>query len=284
MPSFRYHIERYPSWQLVAGPLIILLLCCALLLSNVLATGLPVRPGIDFAGGTAVTLFTSDQEDQIRSHFASYPLLSVEEGINEGWYVKFGPMSDEEFRQFTAYLNEWYPDSKVDQIGETFGRTLQQQVVYALIFSFAGMSIVIFFAFRTLVPVAAVVLSAFADIAMTATVMHLVGIPLSLGTSAALLMLIGYSVDSDILLTNRILKRKGNLEEKFGGAFHTGFVMTTTTMAAVAAMWLVSLFGQIEIINHISAVLLIGLFVDLFNTWLTNAGLLKWYAEKRGER
>jgi preprotein translocase subunit SecF len=33
---------------------------------------------------------------------------------------------------------------------------------------------------------------------------------------------------------------------------------------------------------EISAVLLIGLFADIFNTWLTNVGILKWYVLKGG--
>jgi preprotein translocase subunit SecF len=193
-------------------------------------------------------------------------------------------MTDEQYRQLTNHLNETYSGYTINQFSAVFGQTLQTQAVYAIIFSFIGMSIVVFVAFRTMVPSAAVVLSAFADIAMTGTAMQLLGITLSLGTTAALLMLIGYSVDSDILLTTRVLKRKGKLEEKFAGAFHTGFIMTTTTMAAVAAMWVVSVLGSIQIIAEISAVLFLGLFFDLFNTWLTNAGLLKWYAERRGER
>jgi preprotein translocase subunit SecF len=60
--------------------------------------------------------------------------------------------------------------------------------------------------------------------------------------------------------------------------------MTTTTMAAVAAMWVIAFIGSIQIISDIAAVLFMGLFFDLFNTWLTNAGLLKWYVERRGER
>ena len=59
-------------------------------------------------------------------------------------------------------------------------------------------------------PSGAVVLSAFADIVMTAAVMTVIGIELTLPTTAALLMLIGYSVDSDILLTMRVLKRQGS--------------------------------------------------------------------------
>jgi preprotein translocase subunit SecF len=144
------------------------------------------------------------------------------------------------------------------------------------------MSIVVFLSFRTFVPSAAVVLSAFADMAMTAAAMNVIGIPLTLGTTAALLMLIGYSVDSDILLTNRVLKRQGKLNDKLQGAFRTGIIMTSTTFAAAAAMFLVSWFGQVLIIREISAVLLLGLVADVLNTWLTNAGILKWYVQKGG--
>jgi len=154
--------------------------------------------------------------------------------------------------------------------------------VLALIFSFIGMAVVIFISFRTLVPSVAVVLSAFADMAMTAAAMNIVGIPLSLGTVAALLMLIGYSVDSDILLTNRVLKRQGKLNDKLTGAFQTGIIMTTTTLSAAGAMFLVSWFGSVQILTEISAVLLIGLVFDVMNTWLTNVGILKWYVLKGG--
>jgi preprotein translocase subunit SecF len=42
-------------------------------------------------------------------------------------------------------------------------------------------------------------------------------------------------------------------------------------------MFVVSWIGQIDIIRDISIVLLIGLGIDLMNTWLLNAGILKWY-------
>ncbi len=93
-------------------------------------------------------------------------------------------------------------------------------------------------------------------------------------------MLIGYSVDSDILLTSRVLKRKGSFDEKVTGAFRTGIIMTTTTFSAVFAMWVVSWVGGIAIIHEMSQVLLIGLLFDLINTWLTNAGILKWYVTR----
>jgi preprotein translocase subunit SecF len=54
--------------------------------------------------------------------------------------------------------------------------------------------------------------------------------------------------------------------------------MTSTTFGAIFAMWVVSWIGGIEIIHQMATVLLIGLLFDVMNTWLTNAGILKWYA------
>jgi preprotein translocase subunit SecF len=282
MGVFNYNIEKYSPKQLVIIPLVILVISVVLLALNMVSTGMPVTPGIDFSGGTAVTLFTTDSREELQSTFAGYPLVDISEGVNNGFFLKFGAMDDTEFRSLSALISQKFPDAKVDQIGETFGKTLQSQAVLALVFSFIGMAIVIFVAFRTFVPAVAVILSAFADMVMTAATMNIAGIPLSLGTLAALLMLIGYSVDSDILLTNRVLKRQGKLNEKLTGAFRTGMIMTSTTLAAALAMFVVAWFGSVLILMEISAVLLIGLVFDVMNTWLTNVGILKWYILKGG--
>jgi preprotein translocase subunit SecF len=282
MQFVRYDINRYSPQQMVILPIALLLLAGIVLGYATATTGMPVQPGIDFAGGTAVTVFTTDSKETIESYFSGYPLISVGEGVNNGKYIKFGPMTDAQFRNLNTLISERYTDAKIDQIGETFGKTLQSQALLALLFSFIGMSIVVFIAFRTAVPSFAVVLSAFSDIVITMAAMQVLGIPLSLGTTAALLMLIGYSVDSDILLTSRVLKRKGKLDEKLSGAFRTGVIMTTTTLSALIAMWVVATLGQIQIISDIASVLIIGLVVDLANTWLLNSGIIKWYVLKRG--
>jgi preprotein translocase subunit SecF len=284
MGLFKYDIEKYSPQQLVMIPLVLLVISIVLLAFTTVTTGMPLTPGIDFSGGTAVTVITPDTRDQIRATFSEYPLIDISEGVNNGKFLKFSSMDDAKFRSLTVLITEKYPDAKIDQIGESFGKTLQYQAVIALIFSFIGMAIVIFLAFRTFVPAVAVILSAFADMVMTAAAMNVIGIPLSLGTVAALLMLIGYSVDSDILLTNRVLKRQGKLNEKLAGAFNTGITMTTTTLAATVALFLVSWFGSVQILMEISAVLLIGLVFDILNTWLTNVGILKWYAMKGGSK
>jgi preprotein translocase subunit SecF len=277
-----YDVNRYTPRQMVVLPANLLVVSLIVLGYSMATTGMPVKPGMDFSGGTAITIYTEDSPDVLKTVLSEYPIITIESGINNGKFLKFGLMDEATFDSLTSILDERYPDAwQLAQIDATFGQTLQQLAIYALIFSFIGMTIVVFIAFRSFVPAGAVILSAFADIAMTAAVMAIIGIELSLPTFAALLMLIGYSVDSDILLTMRVLKRQGKLDEKLGGAFRTGIIMTTTTLAAVAAMGIVAYLGNVPVIPAIASVLFIGLIFDMMNTWLTNAGIIKWYVEKQ---
>jgi preprotein translocase subunit SecF len=142
------------------------------------------------------------------------------------------------------------------------------------------------------VPSIAVVVSAFSDIIIAAAFMNVAGIELSLGTVAALLMIIGYSVDSDILLNTRVLKRRGTPQESITSAMHTGVTMTTTTLAALIVMYLVSTYSyllssslsQINLLSNISIVLIFGLVADLMNTWMLNTSILRWHVTKNGPR
>ncbi len=64
----------------------------------------------------------------------------------------------------------------------------------------------------------------------------------------------------------------------------TGVMMTSTTLTAVLAMFVVSYLIDIPILKAISIVLLFGLVMDLLNTWLLNAGVLRWYIEQQEEK
>ena len=283
MDWFSYDINRYTNVRMVAIPLVLFLISLLIIGMTYLSTGLPVKPGIDFTGGTSVTIATNDSEATLQAYFAGFPLEPITRDVTSRLYLlKFTKMSTDQNQQLIDRINARYPDASVDYIDETFGKTLQGQALIALLFSFLGMAIVVFVAFRTFIPSIAVVTCAFIDMVGTAAGMNVLGIPLTLPTTAALLMLIGYSVDSDILLTMRVLKRQGKLEEKLAGAFHTGIIMTSTTLAAVLSLWIVAGLGQIETIRDMAAVLLVGLVLDIINTWITNATLLKWYAERKG--
>ncbi|MGK0209347.1 MAG: preprotein translocase subunit SecF [Patescibacteria group bacterium] len=149
------------------------------------------------------------------------------------------------------------------------------------------LSAVIFLAFayyfvntyiKNSVPAFAVMFSAFADIVMTLAVVDLLGMRLSTAGIVAFLMIIGYSVDTDILLTTRVLNKKGGTNEELIGAFKTGITMGLTSFIAIAtALIVVYSFGSV--LNQIFIILLIGLAFDILNTWITNASILKWYAD-----
>ncbi|MBQ1179408.1 MAG: protein translocase subunit SecF [Methanocorpusculum sp.] len=280
MKKFKYDINKYNPKKMMAVPASLFAVAAVIVIITFIMTGLPVTPGIDFAGGTAVTIYTDDSKEELEAYFEGYDLKSIDEGISGGYYLKFGPMSNEEMMAFNDYILEGYPDAGIDQIGANFGATLQAQAFLALLLAFLGTAVVVFIAFRKILPALTVVFAGVADITITAACMNIFGIELSLATTAALLMLIGYSVDSNILLTTKVLKRQGNLEEKMEGAFHTGFIMTSTTFCAILAMFIVSLIGNVPTLYTISAVLLIGLICDLIFTWGFNAGMLKLYISK----
>ena len=152
-------------------------------------------------------------------------------------------------------------------------------IISAIIFiAFAGGLIYIYI--KNSVPAFAVMLSAFADIVMTLALVNFLGMKISSAGIVAFLMLIGYSVDTDILLTTRLLKRKSSVNKELHEAFKTGTTMTLTSIIAVATA-LIVVYSFSTILNQIFIVLLIGLGFDLVNTWLSNASIIKWYVEKQ---
>ena len=114
--------------------------------------------------------------------------------------------------------------------------------------------------------------------------MSLFNIPLSIASVGALLMLIGYSVDTDILLTTRLLKRKeGTVVERAKAAMKTGLTMSIAAIVAMSILYVVTVvfMPKATTLSSISAVLIVGLCGDIITTWLMNLGILRWYIERK---
>ena len=142
------------------------------------------------------------------------------------------------------------------------------------------MAVVVFLFFRNPVSSLAIIFSALSDMTIAVAMMGVFGIQLTTATIAALLMLIGYTVDSNILLTTKLTKRKEDtIEEAYLSAVSTGFTMSTTTLGALFMLWLISTSPTID---NIAIVLIFGLLADFMNTWIFNAGVLRWYLSTRG--
>lgn len=155
------------------------------------------------------------------------------------------------------------------------------EIIVSLIILFAFIATIVFMYIKYSMPSFAVMFCAFADIIMTLAVVDLIGMKIAGAGIVAFLMLIGYSVDTDILLTTRILTRKENsINKEIFGAFKTGMTMTLTAISALAvALIFVRPFGTV--LNQMFDIILIGLFFDIINTWVTNTVLLKWFIESK---
>lgn len=134
--------------------------------------------------------------------------------------------------------------------------------------------------FRTLVPSAAVLIGAASDVIIALGAMGFFDIPLTLPSFAALLMLIGFSLDTDVLLTMRMLKRTGDPAEKAADAMATGVTMSTAAIIAFSVLFVLAVTMHIPTYYEIAAVALAGLVGDLFATWGINAVLLLWYIKE----
>jgi len=278
-------ITKYPVKKLVAIPLIILLIALAVLTYTQLSVDSPVRLGMDFRGGTWVKVSTDETREELTAKFSPFPVILVAStGVGNEKRIEFDLTGgSQEYDQLIDLLNTEYGVGtyRIESISPVFGKQYQTQTLWALGIAFILMAIVVFVVFVTFVPSFAVVMSAFSDIVIAVACMDLIEMELSLGTVAALLMLIGYSVDSDILLTRNLLHKKGDLNEKIRNTMRTGITMTSTTISAIFAMFVVSFYIDIPILKDISIVLLFGLVMDLMNTWLFNAGALRWYIERK---
>lgn len=135
---------------------------------------------------------------------------------------------------------------------------------------------------RHSIPSTAVILAAFSTMCFTIAVLDIMQMRISTAGIAALLMLIGYSVDTDILLSTRVLKSNaGTVYERITSTIKTGLTMTGATFAAAV---IALLFAQSDVIKEIMTIVAIGIIADIFFTWIQNAGILRMYLERKGRR
>ncbi|MBI2655717.1 protein translocase subunit SecF [Candidatus Woesearchaeota archaeon] len=176
--------------------------------------------------------------------------------------------------------------SKIDYgleiIGSSLGASFFKESLIALAVAFLFMGLVVLIYFRTFIPSIAIILAAFSDMVVALAVINLMDVRIGTAGVAAFLMLIGYSVDTDILLTVRVLKRKeGTVMDRIVSSIKTGMTMTITAIISIIVALAVT---QSEVIRQIMLILLIGLIADIFFTWIQNVGLLRIYVERKAKK
>jgi len=272
-------------------PLLIVFLAFASLVYTYSVTGDIVEKDVSLKGGTTATIYTSqsfpDLETQLLEKFpeGDFSIRSIEEfgsdtplGVTIEVSTVDAELLEPALEDITGLdLNE--ENYSVEFIGGSLGESFYKQMAIALLLAYIFMAIVIFITFRIPVPSFVVIFAAFADMLCTLAVFPLFGIKLSTAGIAALLLLVGYSVDTDILLTTRLLRRQeGTLYSRLLDSMKTGLTMTA---AALVALGVGYFFSTSYVLQQMFLIIVIGLLFDVIMTYGLNAGLLIWYLRKK---
>jgi preprotein translocase subunit SecF len=286
------HVYDTQYKKLLIVSFLILFACIAVLITQKVQTGEFIAKGVSLKGGLTMTI-PVEQVDvpSLQSALSSqFPLADInvrsitEAGTIKALIIEAADVNEDEL--VAAIKSKGIPLEQgkysVEVMGSSLGQSFYKQTIIAVIVAFVFMSIVVFVTFRNIVPSLFVILTAVSDITSTIAAIDLLGVKLSTAGVAALLMLIGYSVDTDILLTTKVLKRKeGTIFARTVGAMRTGLLMSVTAFGASMAGYF---YTQSDVVKQIMLVISIGMIFDIIYTWIQNAGILRWYLESKEKK
>ena len=247
--------------------------------------GLPL--GIDFSGGTLiVTRFaTPVTEDAIRSaipgdaesvqRYSDAPNeFSIRLPLQEGADAASETTLAETAQRLVAELKQanigQFDVLSTEFVGPVIGEDLQRKGLYATIASLVGIMIYIALRFRFSFGVGAMVASIH-DVLITLSVLTLAGYELSLNTIAAILTLVGYGVNDQIVIFDRVrenlrIRKREPIETVINTAVNQTLPRTVitagTTFLAVLSLFL---FGG-EVLKGFAFTMLVGIITSTYST------------------
>ena len=206
-------------------------------------------------------------------------MLAAAQGIYNNASVKYQSSLISAVGQVVPFRSYSYQEITVLQ-----SSYFLQQLETIIIVAFILISIIVFFIFRSVVPSFAVVFGAANDMIVAIGAMALFKIPLGIASIGGLLMLLGYSIDTDVLTAIRILKRhEGTPEQRAYSSMKTGLTMTFTAIVSFAVLFAVSYILYVPTYFEISGVVLFGLIADLATTWLGNASIILMHVNRKNK-
>ena len=266
---------------LIAIPIILALLSLVLIGFHGLEQGVDLKGGSQAELQLLDSVTPSELEDILDAKLNTQNIKVTNNGNNK---VTVELENNINSSTFTSAIDGKAKVISYNEIGPVLSEEAMGQIYIAMLFAFIFMAVTVFIVFREPVPSVAIILAALCDILIALGGMSIFKISLSIASVGALLMLIGYSVDTDILLTTRLLnRREGTVEERAKNAMYTGLTMSFAAIAAMAILFIVTklIMPEATTLSNISAVLVIGLIGDILSTWLMNLGILKTYIDWR---
>ena len=265
--------------------------------------------GVDFKGGTQLRVAFSapPNEDHIRQaleragiHDATIQRISDPTGNAANKVIIALPQSsatdsahDQGRTEIETALNSGYHDSvahveQTDIVGPTAGRQLQKQAWLATLYSLIGMLIYLWFRFELIYGVAAVV-AVFHDTLITVGAFSLTNQEITLTVIAAILTLIGYSMNDTIVVFDRIrenlrLSRRESLPDVVNRSINQTLSRTVLTsgLTFVTVLSLYVFGGQV--LRGFSFALVIGILIGTYSSIAVAAPMLVAWQEWRAQR
>jgi len=286
-----WHLKHLSARQMIA----ISLLFAVFYAGAILVRGIPYSS--DFTEGTLIRVRELDNrpdasavEQALKGLLAADVSLKITED-NSRTAGKFGfdaevgrVIKENEENRVAEFLSTQFSGAKLEVLsrGSVITSIFKDQALKAIILAFVLMTVVLFISFRQTTAVGVMILCVAFDALGALGGMAAFQVPLSFGSIAALLMIIGYSVDTDILLSNHMLKRfGGEARGHAADAMKTGLMTQGTTILALVA---INILTTAPLLYELSIVLIFGLMADIINTWFLNVGVLLKNVERRQRR
>jgi preprotein translocase subunit SecF len=241
------------------------------------AEGDVVRSAVDAAGfaGSEVTTFGTPNDYMIKSP-PKEGALSAENADSVGAHI-------------TEILRQRIPDNpatvqQAQSVGPRVGAELKTKAITAILISFAVTLIYLAIRFEWRFGVAAVIATAH-DILTTLAFLAMMRLEISLAVVAALLTVIGYSLNDTIIIFDRVREnlkkqRKESLREVLNRSINETLPRSILTHATVLAATLALLIFAGEVIRPFSWIMAFGVFTGTFSSIYVAGPLLLWIEHK----
>ncbi|PIV89736.1 MAG: hypothetical protein COW47_01165 [Candidatus Huberarchaeum crystalense] len=245
--------------------------------------------GLDFVGGYKISLV----EWQGGSETEIYAALGDLSGVNVKETTSFtgtrilditlksgsNSLTKQQFEEKVMSALNLKEKPHAKEIDSYLGKILYEKTTRILLFSFLLMGGAVFFYFRSVVPSVMAVSCVLIDVIETFIIASFLGVEINTSTIIAFMFVFGYSINTDVLLTTKLMKmREGTIFASIKSAAKIGLTMQITSWCAFLAIQLVS---TNDIARTIALIMNIAIAFDIINTWIINTGILRWYLEKK---
>ena len=279
----------------VKGALIFSLIVIGISLISLLIKGGP-RYGIDFEGGTLVQVKFFNEVDisEVRVALDNLTIegLSVQEfGEKEAneYLITMkkttGELEGLSENVKTALKNRFGRESlevrRVEMVGPKVGKDLRKKGMLAVTFSILGMLIYIWWRFELRFGVGAI-LCLIHDVTITLGALSLANKPVDLPIIAALLTVVGYSVNDTIIISDRIrenLKKmsRGRLRDIVNKSINQTLSRTCITAGTTLMVVIALFFLGGEVIHDFAFTLLVGICIGTYSSiFIASPLLIVW--------